>query len=417
MPVSYRHGAYTSEVPTGTVPVRRVDVSIPVVVSTAPVHTLADGVERPVNKPVLIFTPEEGAMQFGSLPPGASKADYPILQALDIYLARYRMSPVCIINVFDPEKHVDAEGKPDVKKVTSADVIGGIDSITGARSGLELVDEVFSRFQLIPGQIIAPGFSTDPSVALLIGAKSAEVSGHFNCTGIGEFPSDVQGYTEAAAYLLDNNLTDRALIMMFGSPLYNDQAEFGSIHWAGMTAQRDWENENIPYWSASNKRLLANGMSHAGKELHLDSNQAAYLNGCGIVTGLVGLGGLVGWGNRTSAYPGVTDPKDTFIPVRRMFDFVGNTLVTTAWQFVDRPINRRLGGSICDTFNAWLNGLARREYLLGGRCEFLGVENPVTDIMDGIARFHVFMTPPSPGRELDFIKEYDPNYINTLFAV
>ncbi|MDR2573265.1 MAG: hypothetical protein LBC94_02780 [Desulfovibrio sp.] len=278
------------------------------------------------------------------------------------------------------------------------------------------MDEVFPRFRLIPGQIIAPGFSGDPSVALMLGAKSAGISGHFHCIGIADVPASVANYTDAAAYVQDNNLTDKNLVMFFGSPVFNGEEEFGSIHWAGITAQRDSENESIPYWSPSNKRMLANGIAHAGKELMLDARQAAYLNGNGIVTGLSFIGGMVGWGNRTAAYPGVTDVKDTFIPVRRMFNFVSNTLVTTAWQLVDRPLNRRLAGTVCDTFNVWLNGLARREFLLGGRVEFLSTDNPDTDIMDGISRFHVFFAPPSPAREIDFILEYDPAYIQTLFA-
>ena len=35
--------------------------------------------------------------------------------------------------------------------------------------------------------------------------------------------------------------------------------------------------------------------------------------------------------------------------------------------------------------------------------------------MDGIARFHVYVTPPSPNREIDFTLEYDVNYLSTLF--
>ena len=413
--MSYRHGVYTREVPTSLLPPVRCEVSLPVVVGTAPVQSLPTGMERPVNKPVLIFTPEEGAAAFGVLPEGANKSDYPILQALEVYLTRYRMAPICVINVFDPAKHVDEQEPPDVSKVTAADIIGGIDAVTGQRTGLELVDEVFSRFRLIPGQIIAPGFSDDPAVALVIGAKCANISGHFNCIGIADIPDGVL-YTDAAAWIQDNNLADKNLTMFFGRPVFNGEEEFGSIHWAGITAQRDAENENIPYWSPSNKRLLANGMAQGGKELVLDAQQAAYLNGNGIVTGLSFVGGMVGWGNRTAAYPGVTDVKDTFIPIRRMFNFVGNTLILTAWQLVDRPLNRRLAGTVCDTFNVWLNGLARREFILGGRCEFMGMDNPTTDIMDGIARFRVFMTPPSPARELEFIQEYDPAYIATLFA-
>jgi phage tail sheath protein FI len=410
----YFHGVYTREQATSLLPPVRVDVSMPVIVGTAPVHTLADGVEKAINKPALVFTMPEAVAQFGADAPG-----FTIPKALAIYISRYGMAPVCVINVFDPALHtsvVDEVATPDVNLVTAADIIGGVNAQTGKRTGLELIHEVFPRFGLIPGQIIAPGFSDDPAVALVIGAKSTEISGHFNCGGIADIPASVAGYTQAHEYVMDNNLTDKNLTLFFGMPVFNGGAEYGSIHWAGISAQRDSENEGIPYWSPSNKRLLANGMSHAGAELYLDAQQAAYLNGQGIVTGISWIGGLKGWGNRTAAYPGVTDVKDTFIPVRRMFNFVGNTLVTTAWQLVDGPLNRRLAGTVCDTFNVWLNGLARREFLLGGRVEFLSNDNPTTDLMDGIARFHVFFTPPSPARELDFILEYDPAYIQTLFA-
>ena len=43
-------------------------------------------------------------------------------------------------------------------------------------------------------------------------------------------------------------------------------------------------------------------------------------------------------------------------------------------------------------------------------------ENPTTDLIDGIIRFHVYVTPPAPAREIDFIVEYDPQYLETLFA-
>ena len=43
-------------------------------------------------------------------------------------------------------------------------------------------------------------------------------------------------------------------------------------------------------------------------------------------------------------------------------------------------------------------------------------ENPTHDLMDGISRFHVYVTPPSPNREIEFILEYDPTYIQTLFG-
>ena len=34
----------------------------------------------------------------------------------------------------------------------------------------------------------------------------------------------------------------------------------------------------------------------------------------------------------------------------------------------------------------------------------------------GIIRLHVYMTPPAPAKEIDFILEYDPEYVTAAFA-
>lgn len=416
--MSYRHGVYANEQATSLVPPVRVSSALPVVVGTAPVQTLEEGVLPPVNSPKLIFSFAEFINQFGALPEGAKAADYTLFEFAQIYLTRYGLCPVVFINVFDPAIHKGDDNKPDVSKVTADDIIGGIDSQTHLRRGLELVEEVFPRFGQVPGQILAPRFSGDEAVALVIGAKCLNINGHFKCTGIVDIPNSVKHFTEAPAWVKDNNLTDPNLIMFFGQPLFGDVPEAGSSHLAGVISLRDHENEGIPFWSPSNKRMLANGISHAGKPFYLGPSEGAYLNGQGIVSCLNFIGGMVAWGNRTAAYPGVTDVKDTFIPIRRMFNFCANTLVTTAWQFLDRPVmRRRLIETVCDTFNVWLNGLAAREYIHGGRVEFLAGDNPTTDLMDGIARFHLYWTPPSPAREIDFILEYDPGYLSNLFGV
>ena len=128
------------------------------------------------------------------------------------------------------------------------------------------------------------------------------------------------------------------------------------------------------------------------------------------------IGGWKCWGNRTAVYPATTDPKDSFIPVERMFTWVGNILVQNYWFRLDFPITRRQIDTILDSVNLWLNGLAARQFILGGRVEFMETENSNLDLMDGILRFHVYLTPPSPNREIDFILEYDPEYLSTLFS-
>lgn len=412
MPLNYRHGVSVSEVPTSVVAPVRSDVSLPVVVGIAPVHKLAVGVNRPVNEPKIVFSYQEFVELFGW---DDDLATYGLCDAAKVYLSLYGMSPIVFINVFDPAVHKTGEA-PDPAKVTAADIIGGVDATTLKRTGLELVAEVFPRFRLVPGQILCPGFSGDPAVAVVMGAKCKLVSGHFTCSGIIDVPASVDRYTDVPAWINDNNLTDSGLSIFYGSPVLGTEIHRGSSHLAGGIAARDVKSGGVPFWSPSNSRLLCNSLVHGGKELHLDPSQAAYLESQGIVTGLNFIGGMKIWGNRTAAYPGVTDVKDTFIPVRRMFNWIGNTLILTAWQLVDWPVRRRTIETVCDTFNCWLNGLTSCEYLLGGRVAFLESENPTLDLLDGIIRFHVYASPPPPARSLEFIMEYDVSYLSALFG-
>ena len=98
-----------------------------------------------------------------------------------------------------------------------------------------------------------------------------------------------------------------------------------------------------------------------------------------------------------------------------MFNWVSTTLILTYWQKVDEPTNTRQIDSIVDSINLWLNGLTAQGYLLGGRVEFLTDDNPVLDLMDCMTRFRIMLTPPVPNEQIEFILEFDPEYLQTLF--
>lgn len=125
------------------------------------------------------------------------------------------------------------------------------------------------------------------------------------------------------------------------------------------------------------------------------------------------MGGWTAWGNHTACYPKSTDVKDYFIPLSRMFDYVTNTLIKTFWSKLDKPMNRRLIDTILDSANIWLNGLVGAGYLLGASVEMLESENPLTSLMAGKIKLHVYMTPPSPAQEIDFVLEYDADYVTS----
>ena len=104
------------------------------------------------------------------------------------------------------------------------------------------------------------------------------------------------------------------------------------------------------------------------------------------------------------------------INIRRMFNWVNNTLITSFWSDIDSPIDKKLINKAVNSANIWINSLVATGALLGGRVEFRSDENSTTDLMDGKITFHVYLTPPSPAREITFKQEYDPDYISTLFA-
>ena len=68
-----------------------------------------------------------------------------------------------------------------------------------------------------------------------------------------------------------------------------------------------------------------------------------------------------------------------------------------------------------DSANTYLNGLTGRGALLGGRVEFLEEDNPISAMADGKLQFRVYITPPSPARELEFTLQYDADYLNAVF--
>jgi phage tail sheath protein FI len=307
----------------------------------------------------------------------------------------------------------------DSSAVDDYDIIGGVNITTGDYEGLELVNAVFPKFRVIPGLLASPKWSQKAAVAAVMRAKMDNINGHFTGQSVVDIPSDAAGadrYTEAPEWKNLNNYMAERQIVCWPKVKLGDDAFHLSTQLIGLMNKTDAGNEDVPYESPSNKMLQMNACVNAlGKELTLGMEQANYLNGQGIVTALNWIGGWRAWGNRTGAYPAVTDPKDAFIPIRRMFDWIGNEFILTFWQKVDKPMTKRLVRTIVNSYNIRLNGLAAREFILGGRVEFLESENPVTDLMDGILRFHIYVTPPPPAEQIVGILEFDPAYLSTLF--
>lgn len=475
----YKHGVSATERPTSISPPSSGGTpGLPVVFGTAPIHLANERAE--INKPILCFTYEEAVSQFGyssdwkkytlcefmkshfslykkapvvfvnvlgmdehkkQVQPVQKEAkngivqledDGILLETLTIkadstelekdtdYFASFNEKGKLVITL-DDDSITEIEVSYthlDPSSVDRFDIIGGIDSETGNVEGLENIDRVFPLYRMVPGLIVANGWSHDPMVASVMVAKASNINGLFKCEVLTDIPTDVvKKYTDVGEWKETNNYTNNRQISCWPKVKLGDEQYHLSTQLAGVICNTDYENEDIPYVSLSNKNLQINSaVLSDGTEISLGPNQAAFLNGQGIVTALNFIGGWRAWGNRTSAYPATTDPKDSFIPVRRMFDWIQNNIILTSWQWLDNPVKRRQVEMVVDSLNIWLNGLTARGFILGGRIEFHPDENPETDLMDGITRYHVYVTPPSPNRQMEFVVEYDPQYLGTLFG-
>lgn len=302
--------------------------------------------------------------------------------------------------------------------VTSSVIIGGIDTNTGKRKGLECLNDVFPMFGMVPGMVLAPGWSDIPDVAAVMKAKAGNINEHFKAIVLTDVPTGtVTKYSDVSAWKNSNSYTGENQVVCWPMVRLGDVLYHLSTHIMGVIAQTDSANDDIPYVSPSNKAIQINGTCLAdGTEVILGPAEAAYLNGQGIVTALNFIGGWKSWGNRTGCYPGNTDAKDAFICIRRMFNWHAQTFILTYWAKVDAPINKRLIQTVLDSENIRLNGLAARGAILGGRVEFQEAENPTTNLLDGIIRFHTYLTPPTPARVIEDVIEYDPSYFSALFS-
>lgn len=297
-------------------------------------------------------------------------------------------------------------------KVKPADVAN-----SDIASAMENVELCLTSLGVVPDLLCAPGYSHQSTVAAAMTAKAGNINGLFTAKALVDIDCGAAGarsYSDVLNKKNANNLVDEDEIVCWPMLKLGDYKFHASTQLAGLMAQIDTDNGGCPYESPSNKGLQCDGMClEDGTEVNLTLTQANYLNGIGVCTALNFMSGWVAWGNYTACYPSNTDVKDYFIPVSRMFSWVGNSLVKTFWSKLDKPMNRRLIDTVLDTANIWLNGLVGMGYLLGARVEMLDNENPLTNLMAGIIKLHVYMTPPSPAQEIDFVLEYDASYVTS----
>lgn len=307
----------------------------------------------------------------------------------------------------------------DVSKVQETDVMGSINPKTLEAKGLELIKEIFPKFSMIPGCVIAPDFAT-AKIALALDAKANVIDNKWGSFSIPEIPNTTK-YGDVIDFKKKNNYIDEDQIIVFGVPYIADETFHASTVAALIMQSVDAKNDGVPFESPSNKNCKMHGIGYfeneVFKKLNLSETEANLLNENGISTILSRSNGTVFWGNRTSVFQpgGNMDPKDMWITHKRMFKYIGNTIMLNNENEVDKPMTPSRCKSIETNINTWLTAMTNEGKLLGGRAEFLPEENPQNDLVMGKFKWHIYLGIITPGETLEFILEYDGEYLNTLF--
>ena len=307
--------------------------------------------------------------------------------------------------------------KLDPTAVSASDIIGSTSGNT--EKGMEVLRQIYPKFGLVPGLIIAPGWSQDSDVAAVLQAKCEEINGYFKCEGFIDINSASGGctiYTNAKSAKDSAGISSPHVMALWPCVKIGSKVAWLSAVLAAATAYLDAANDDVPYLSPSNKALGISGTCLAdGTEILLDQVQANTLNGGGITTA-INLNGWRSWGNNSAAYPSSTDPKDRWFCCRRFFTWWGNSFMLTYAQEVDDPADFRLIESIVDSEN--IRGNA---YVASGKCaairiEFNEAENSVTDLLNGRITFHQHLSPWTPAEDIVNILEFDPDALVSAIA-
>lgn len=294
-------------------------------------------------------------------------------------------------------------------------VVGGYSVDEGKNTGISCVNDVFPMYQLVPGLILAPGWSQYPEVSTALQAAAVNINGEFYANAVIDIDCSKDGAVrcydfreqkESQYVVNENSIAVWPKVKSAGKIFY-----YSAIY-AAAVAYMDANNEDMPNLSPSNKSAIISAtVLENGDEIQIDKRNANnYVNAYGGVTA-INYGGWKIWGNNTAAFPENRDPKDRWICARRFFNYYRNRLIQTVAKRGDELGNFRLIEAICDDENVWFNAVSSKLYIAGGTVSYLEEDNTIDNIMEGSIRFRVKLATYLPAEDIAFEIEFDPSIL------
>lgn len=367
------------------------------VVAAVAATALAGGVDEPfpLDTPVLIAGSRAEAAKLGTT--GTLPA------ALD---GIFDQIGAVVIVVRVTEESTEAE--------TLANLVGGINSGTGAYEGVHALLAAESVVGFSPRILCAPGFThqrpgspagANPVVAELVG-----IAERLRAVIIADGPNttDAAAITYAGdfgsprVYLVDPWVR----IMDASGQIVTEPA---SARVAGLIAKTD--NDRGFWWSPSNQPI--NGIVGTARAVDFklgDANSRANLLNEADVATIIRQDGYRLWGNRTLS----SDPKWAFLSVRRTADMLNDSLQRAHLWAVDRNITKTYIEDVVEGVNAYIRSLVAQGALIGGRCWADPDLNTAANISQGKVYFNFDFTAPYPAEHITFNSILTTDYLEEL---
>lgn len=392
----FLHGVEVLEIDTGARPIETVRSSVIGIVGTAP---RADETAFPLNTPVMIAGSRSEAAK---LLKNAGDDDGTLPDALDSIFDQAG----AVVIVVRVEKNDDAQQQ-------MANVVGGVDSNTGAYTGVHALLGAESKTGAAPRILIAPGF-THQRTADTKNAVVAELQGiaeRMRAVVIADGPNTTDEAAQQHAQQIGSPrvyVVDPWVRKLDSTGKTVDAPPSACV--AGLIAKTD--NDSGFWVSPSNKPI--NGIVGVSRPVDFvlgDANaRANLLNGNHVAT-IIRQDGYRLWGNRTTAK---SDKKWMYLSVRRTADMINDSLLRNHLWAVDRNITKTYLQDVTEGVNAYLRHLANIGAIINGRCWADPDLNTPDQIMQGRVYIDFDFSASYPAEHITFRSQLTNRYLTEV---
>ena len=343
------------------------------------------------------------------------------LQADIDYVASFADDGTVIIGFTDAGAEKAGDGikalytKLNPDGVTYQDIIGGYNVSTRMKKGAEVIGDIYPKLGIVPGTLIAPGFSHIPAVNTILTAKANLIYSLFSCKAVSDIDSSGDGadsIDKVKEWKNKNAYSDRRTFAVWPKVNVDGYIYYFSAQLAALLQRLAADNEGVPSESCDNKGLKISGLVlEDGTEIMFDPDEANdYINANGVITA-VNIEGFLAWGNNTSVYPQSTDAVDRWVTSVMMFDYIENNFKRSFFHKVSNKTNYREIEDVVLSENLSLNGLKGSDDIAGGEIAFNAEDNPINQILGGKILFKERLATYPPMEDIENEFSFDPTIL------